>query len=226
VAELELLNIVSHARLTMRQASSADRHFVQIVPGEFARVAARCPIVLTKHPETGGFYAGALFGFAPGENLLADEQGAFDGYLPFDLVREGFFVTGDDIAIDGSVSRFTRGEGAPLFDEDGNPSDDLRRVQHALGAMKTGLEESEQLLKVLLDLSLVEPIDIALSFDDGERLRLDGLYTVSRDALSELDDADVLRLFRSGMLQHAYTIAGSLAQVALLAQRRNDRLIA
>jgi hypothetical protein len=72
----------------------------------------------------------------------------------------------------------------------------------------------------------VEPIDITLSFDNGERLKLQGLYTVSRDALRELGDTDVLRLFRSGHLQLAYTMAGSLNQLALLAQARNRRLAA
>jgi hypothetical protein len=65
---------------------------------------------------------------------------------------------------------------------------------------------------------------VSLSFDDGERLRLEGLYTVSRDALRELDDVHVLRLFRSGHLQLAYTIAGSINQLAVLAHLRNRKL--
>jgi hypothetical protein len=76
----------------------------------------------------------------------------------------------------------------------------------------------------LLQLRLIEPADIDLRFDDGEHLRLDGLYTVSRDGLGELDDANVLKLFRSGHLQAAYCMTFSLNQVAAMAQRRNERL--
>ena len=79
-------------------------------------------------------------------------------------------------------------------------------------------------MAALLGARLIEPIDVSLSFDDGERLRLDGLYTVSRDALAELDDATALSLFRAGHLHHAYTLVNSLAQIALLAHRRNERL--
>ena len=71
---------------------------------------------------------------------------------------------------------------------------------------------------------LIEPIDISLAFDDGETLRLDGLYTVSLDALSELPDAAVMGLFRAGHLQPAFALAGSLHHVALMARRRNARL--
>ena len=38
-------------------------------------------------------------------------------------------------------------------------------------------------IRELLALKLIEPIDISLAFDDGQKIQLDGLYTVSRDAL-------------------------------------------
>jgi hypothetical protein len=76
-----------------------------------------------------------------------------------------------------------------------------------------------------VDFRLVEPIDISLKFDDGENLRLDGLYTVSLDSIAELDDSLALSLFRKGYLQLAYCIAGSLRQIPLLANRRNARLV-
>jgi hypothetical protein len=86
------------------------------------------------------------------------------------------------------------------------------------------MEQATALIRALTELKLLEPIDISLGFDDGERLTLQGLYTVSRDSLRELDDADALRLFRGGHLQLAYTITGSLNQLAILAHVRNRRL--
>ncbi|MGK6321971.1 SapC family protein [Sphingomonas sp. DT-51] len=226
MASWELLASERHAALTMRRAEAAGRHFVQVVPGEFAKLATCCPIVLTKHPETGRFYAGALLGFLPGENLAGD----LDGVMPLDLEREGFFIVDADIAVDLEQPRFAaanmaaESERLALFDGDGAPSAHLRRVQRALGLLHAGLQESEALVQALLDARLVEPIDVSLSFDDGERLRLEGLYTVSRDALAELDDATALRLFRAGQLHHAHTLIDSLQQIARLAHRRNERL--
>jgi hypothetical protein len=75
-----------------------------------------------------------------------------------------------------------------------------------------------------MQLKLIEPIDVSLSFDSGERLTLQGLYTVSLDRLHELPSADALRLFQSGYLQLIYTMTGSVNQIAVLANLRNREL--
>lgn len=218
----ESLDTERHAALHAREASAKGRHFAQVIPAEFARMATRCPILLTKNADTGAFYPGALLGFVEGENLLVDERGILDGPVPIDVERQGFFIAGDAIVIDRAHPRFTGG-GMPLF-EDGAPTRELNRVQHALTALNAGLKESELFVDAILALKLVEPIDISLSFDDGERITLEGLYTVSRDALGDLDDADVLMLFRRGYLALIDILIASLEQVAVLAKRRNDRL--
>lgn len=224
MAALEYVSRDAHAGLRMQRTNGAGRHFVQVVPSEFARIATRCPILFTKHADTGAFYAGALLGFSAGENLLAREDGAFDGIPALDHEREGFFIVEDDLAIDRDHPRFGEASGAALFDPEGEPSADLRKVQRALAALKVGLEESDAFIRPLLDLRLIEPIDISLGFDDGERIRLEGLYSIGRDGLAELDDAAALRLFRAGHLQLACIMIESLNQIPLLAQRRNARL--
>jgi len=100
----------------------------------------------------------------------------------------------------------------------------LRAVQKAIGGLMAGAAATDAFIAAMLAHSLIEPIDISLAFDDGETLRLDGLYTVSLDALSELPDAAVMGLFRAGHLQPAFALAGSLHHVALMARRRNARL--
>ena len=120
----EILNTERHAALHARNASAEGRHFAQIVPAEFARMATRSPIFLTKHPETGAFYAGALLGFVAGENLLIDDHGALEGPMPFDLERQGFFIADENIVIDRDHPRFAA-EGVPLFDDDGASTDML-----------------------------------------------------------------------------------------------------
>jgi hypothetical protein len=222
---LELLNAEAHHALTVRPACGEGRHFVQIVPSELARLATRTPIALTKHPETGRFYLGAIYGFSPGENLLLDDTGKLDGSVPLDWEREAFFVEGDAIAIDSAHPRFA-GEGQRLFDADGDPTDALRRIQRALAGLHAGLTESETLIAALLAAKLIEPFDVSLSFDDGVKVHLEGLYTISRDALADLPDAELGALLRAGHLQAALAIADSLNQIPLLARRRNDRLLA
>ena len=224
VGHLELLSRETHGALRMCAQPSEHPPFVMITLNEFPAAAAVCPIFLAKDKETGDFYAGALFGFRPGELLPEGTDRGKGLFRPLELQRQGFFISDENIAVDVAHPRFGAEATVALFDADGQPSDAMRNVQHALGQLKAGVESTQAFISEMLRLKLVEPININLRFDDGESLQLDGLYTVSRDGLSELDDTEVLKLFRSGHLQAAYNITFSLNQVAVLAQRRNERL--
>lgn len=221
--ELQLLNARDHAGLRLGALPERRPHFVQIVPSEFVSAAATCPIFLTKNAETGHFYAGAMFGFEPGESLLSPALHG-DGFTPLDLERQGFYLTdGGVLAVDPRHARFGNA-GAALFETDGEPSAALRRLQHQIGRLQAGVAETKAFVEALLAHGLIEPIDISLSFDDGKALSLEGLYTVSLDTLSDLGDAAALDLFRQGYLQLIYAMSGSLKHVATLARLRNDRL--
>jgi len=219
---VQLLDPRNHARLRLRPLEAATPHFVQIVAGEFAVAATCCPILFTKDSATGGFYAGAVFGFRPGENLLgsAEQRG---GFLPLMLQREGFFLSEQHIAIDPGHARFSESDGEPLFDAAQQPADALRAMQRILGEIHAGLEQMKAFIAALTEAKLIEPIDVSLNFASGERLTLQGLYTVSLDRLRQLDDMGALRLFRAGHLQLAYIMAASLKHIPRLARIRNAR---
>jgi len=221
------LDALEHADVRLRLRPPDIPHFVEITADEFAGTAATCPILLAKNPETGAFYAGAMFGFKPGENLLRGPDDRPPPYVPLDRQRAGFYVSGEHIAIDLDDPRFTPSDpyGESLFEEGGQPSPVLRQIQRILGQLVRGKRETDAFIAELLELKLIEPIDVSLQFDDGETLVLDGLYTVSLDALRDLDDHVVLKLFRNGHLQLIYALSGSLRQIAVLAERRNRRLV-
>ena len=218
---IELLNRQAHGHLRISPASANPSHFVQILAPEFSAATVCCPILFTKDGATGAFYAGAVFGFKPGENLLgnAAERGGFE---PLMLRREGFFMADSNIAIDRDHARFANGEGEPLFDDAGEPGASLRAIQRTLGEIHAGAAQTKSFIAALASLMLIEPIDISLNFS-GERLTLQGLYTVSLDRLRDLDDASVLRLFRDGHLQFAYSMVGSLKHISRLAGLREKR---
>lgn len=220
------LDALEHADVRLRADPPEIPHFVEITADEFAVTAAICPILLAKNPETGAFYAGALFGFKPGENLLCGPDDGPPAYVPLDRQRAGFYVSGEHIAIDLDNPRFTSigSEGELLFEEGGQPGPVLRQIQRLLGQLVRGKRETDAFIAGLLELKLIEPIDVSLQFDDGERLVLDGLYTVSLDALHDLEDQVVLKLFRNGHLQLIYALSGSLRRIPVLAERRNRML--
>ena len=226
--KLEALAYETHAGLRLSHRMPEIPHFVEIVTSEFMAASAICPVFLTKNADTGAFYAGALFGFKPGENVVAAGAAGPPPFFPLDRQRAGFFVSGDHIAIDLDDPRLTSddGMGEPLFESDGQPAPALRQVQRQLTALVAGKRETDSFLAELLKLKLIEPIDVSLRFDDGEQLTLQGLYTISLDKLADLADEGVLRLFRNGFLQLAYAVNASLKQVGILADKRNRLLAA
>src|SRR3546814_19168582 len=105
-----------------------------------------------------------------------------------DLARQGFFVSQNGIAINSHHPRFGD-EGEAMFDDDGQPARLVRPIQRVLGQLTVGIEESDAFIAALLAHTLIESIDISLRFDDGETLRLEGLYSIGLDALHVLSDA-------------------------------------
>ena len=220
----ELLNSVDHGGLKMHPIGGEHPPFVPIALGEFPAAAAVCPLFFNRDAETGEFYVGAMFGFEAGELLVEDADKRDALFRPLQLQRQGFFISDENIAVDLEDPRFAEGASVALFEEDGQPTEAMRRVQWALGQLNGSADATRDFVRDMLALKLVEPVDISLSFDDGRQLRLDGLYTISRDALADLDDGQVVDLFRRGYLQAAYSMTLSLNQVAVLARRRNARL--
>jgi hypothetical protein len=224
VTRLELLNPDKHRHLRLRPPGGDMPYFVQIVIGEFAAAAATCPILFTKEAETGNFFAGALFAFKPGESFIQEEAG-HTGFTPLSLQRDGFFISGEHIAIDLDNPRFSEVQGEPLFDAMNQPSLELRRIQRILGQLHSGIDATDRFIRALTELRLVEPIDISLNFDTGgEKLTLQGLYTVSLDSLRTLGEADAMRLLRAGYLQLACTMSTSLEQIPVLARLRDQAI--
>jgi hypothetical protein len=217
----EMLNQERHAALRVSRACDADRHFAQIVSDEFLRASPYYAIVFTKHPETGAFYAGVVMGLEPGTNLVAVD-GALPDYRPADLERQGFFVADEQIVVDRDHAAFATADGLAIFGVDGEPTPLLRRIQNALHTLQTGIPETDALIQRLLTHQLLEPIDVSMSFDDGQNLRLEGLYTISLDALHALPDEAVLDLFRRGDLQLAYAQTGSVRHLRTLGRLRNE----
>lgn len=220
---LELLERTRHSGLRIDIGNAGERHFVQLVADEFLPASLDYPILFTKHPQSGAFYPGAVMGLEAGRNLLTQE-GRLSGYRPADLVRQGVFLTADGIAVDPEDPVWSPA-GDPLFDPQGEATAALKRVQAAMHMLKTGLPETEAFIARLLANQLVEPIDIALDFDDGGRLRLDGLYSISLDRLHALSDAAALALFRQGDLQLIYAQTNSVRHIRRLAAIRNARLL-
>jgi hypothetical protein len=226
-----VLNAAEHASLAVDRRPAAalgdGRRFVQVVVREFPLLATQYPILLTKDSETGAFFCGAMLGFDDGENLFLQGPSGYDGYRPLNLQRDPFYFSDPQtLAIDLDSPRVGQSEGERLFNGNGEPSAYYRSVLHVFEELRPGLAATKVFLDVLLQLKLLKPMEVHLSFDDGVELELQDLYTISPEALKELGDADVLQLYRRGYLYLIHLMMMSVQQIARLARRRNDRLLA
>lgn len=211
------LNIESHRALCVQPTGDALKHFVPVVIGEFTQLVVHYPILFSKDSETGAFYPGIMRGFDRGENLFADEGDAI--YRPLDVQRGPFFAHGTDLAIDLDNPRV--GTGQPLFTETGAPTPYLQSIMKLFRDLVPGVEHTKQFLKVLLEHSLIESIEISVAFDDGNKRQIEGLYTINRSKLRQLPDAVVVDLFRRGYIDLIVMMLASLNQISVLAKKRN-----
>lgn len=202
-----------------------NRHFAQVIVNEFSRLVAHYPILLTKNPDTGQFYCGAMLGFDEGENLFLEEWRQRETYRPLALQRMPFYAHGPQIAIDLDHPRVGAESGQPLFDHAGQPSRYLQGIIWAFQDLNPGIETTKVFVARLLELKLIEPIDIEVELDDGTKHQCGGLYTINQDVLEKLPDPLVVELFRRGYLMLIHFMIASLKQLPLMAQRKNSRLL-
>lgn len=222
------LNSEIHRSLRIKTGAEACRfeneRFVPVVIGEFEQLVTHCPIILTKNAQTGQFVVGALLGFEEGENLFADDPVRFDEFRPLNLRRLPFYVIGSDVGIDLESPRLTDRGGERVFGDDGNPGPLLKEVMVHFRELNASADPTRTFVRALASKKLIEPIDLQLSFDDGRSIAVEDVFTVNRDALHELPDAEILELFRAGYLQLIHYMIASLRHIALLADKKNRKL--
>jgi len=229
MVDIVLLDPVRHADLRVKAGAAAahgdDQRFVHVVLREFPLLVVHYPILLSKDAETGAFFCGAMLGIDPNENLFLDRNGGMTAYRPLNLQRMPFYAAGDQLAIDLDNSRVGTNDGEPLFDDAGEPSAFTRSIAAAFGELRPGIEATKAFIATLLALDLIEPVDISLSFDDGETRELHDLYTIDQERLRSLPDDVVFDLFRRGYLHSISLMIASLKQIPVLARMRNQRLL-
>jgi hypothetical protein len=231
---LEPLDNHKHRNLkvmTYPSAEFGDRvGMIGVVPREFTRLIAHFPLLFRKDAETGQFEAGALMGLANEENLFLKGRAWDATHLPLHVLRQPFqlqLVGVEDgknqliITLDPDHPRFGAVEGERLFDDDGNPTSYLLRVQWALGQLADGLTESAAFFAKLTELDLIEPLRLDVTLASGEDIKLQGLYAVHDQRLKDLNGAALIELRDRGYLEWIYAHLASLSQLQPLAERKN-----
>lgn len=199
-----------------------------LTAAECLHMAADYPIVFVKtgQDEKGQVdYAPiAVLGMTNNQNLYlnggtwrATQLPAMMASYPFCVAR----APGDRYAvcIDGAYSGLaTAGEGDRLFTDDGQPAEFAKTVQAELERLESLINATRVISRRLSALGLLQEKRFDATLPNGEKLAVDGFYTIDEAAVKALPDATVLELHRDGLLSLINAHWVSLGQMRRLLQ--------
>ncbi len=238
MSNFEVLDPKQHQSLrvnTQPGAAFGDNVMSAMVfPFEFRTLQAEYPVLFRKDGQTGQFYALALFGLEPKENLYLDGAQWIARYLPLSARRAPFLITErkslDEhraaellVSIDLDHPRTHHPDGELVFNEDGSNSPLLDSTIERLGDIHAGHEQTRQYFDALNAFNLITPMRLEVPLNDT--LELTGFYGIDEDQLAALSDADLKQLQTAGFLDHTYMVLASLSQLSGLIQKKRHRMI-
>lgn len=233
MSQYEILNKEDHRQLRIKTGYSAEFgdavKYVMTYPMEFRDIQGYYPILFTKEPNTGGFFAAALLGFEADQNLFLQERGWDATYVPALIQRQPFLIAtgaeGDNatpvVSLDLDHPRVGQDEGEALFDAEGEPSGFLNQKIALLEKLHHGLQHGTGFIDTLLKHQLLEQITLDLTFTDGRKISLQGFYCIAEGRLYELKGEVLESLNEAGYLQPVFMAVASLSRIRDLIERRN-----
>lgn len=216
-----------------RIAPLADYRFVQHTHAvyaaavEFGDAGREFPIVFAR---IGGQICPVLMmGLQEGENLFVRPDGTWAGhYLPA-FVRRYPFVLAEvqglsaetqlGVCVDAAYTGWNTMHGEPLFDEQGQQTEYLRKVVAFLTRYQQEYSRTTQFCQRIDALGLLDTMDAQIRLHDGRAFHVSGLMIVQEEKLASLADAQVLALFRAGDLGLIHQHLSSLSNMQMLAGR-------
>ena len=233
MSQYEILSKESHRHLRIKTGYSRELGdavmYAMTYPMEFRDIQSCYPILFTKDSNTGGFFAAALLGLEPDQNLFLKE-GCWDAaYVPALIERQPFLIAtsgeGDDkppvVSVDLEHPRVGEDGGEALFDSAGNASEYLDKKIALLDKLHQGLQHGSGFIDTLLKLELLEQITLDLAFNDGSKKTLQGFYCIAEERLYQLTGDVLESLNEAGYLQPVFMAVASLSRLRDIIERRN-----
>lgn len=224
--QIAALNSETHRGLRYASRTSyafADRtNAIPLTVAEFVAAGRHYPIVFAG---TGAdTHCVAVLGLTDAENLFVDRHGHWlaDRYVPAYVRRYPFILVprsgGNDLALCFDArSEFLGGDaGAPLFDDAGGQTEDLKRIVEFAGEYQNSLELTRRFAADVDRLGLLDEVSADIALRIGGRYRLGGLRVVSRRKLVDLTEKTAREFIANGYLELIYLHLASLAGFQLL----------
>lgn len=235
MSQYEILDRAKHRQLRVKTGYSAALGdavmYVMTYPLEFRDIQSCYPILFTKDPNTGGFFAAAVLGFEADENLFLQDDRWDASYIPALAQRQPFLIAtggkGDQaspvVSLDLDHPRVSKDDGEALFDSNGDSTEFLNRKIALLDKLHRGLQHGKGFVDALLKNDLLEQVTLDIAFNDGVKKSLQGFYTIAEEQLYGLKGDALESLNEAGYLQPIFMAVASLSRTRDLIERRNRR---
>ncbi len=195
-----------------------DLNALFVAAAEFGDVCREYPIVFVKagqEPDGSDAIAPiAVLGLTQGENLYVSGERWRGHYMPALLRMYPFCIARLDdqrfaICIDMAFSGTSVIEGQPLFKDNGDAADLLKNAREQLETLEGEVQRTRAFGKRLHELGLLVDMRFDVTLPDGRKHSVDGFMTIDDKKATDLPEATVAELHKSGMLglMHAHWIS-------------------
>lgn len=197
-------------------------HIASVMAHEFVRAASVYPIVFIEDANN-EFRPVAMMGLEVGKNLFIDDEGKWQAsYVPAIIRRYPFALAkaGDEgqftVCLDEEASILSeKGDGNPLFDKDGEPTEVIENVKKYLSELQQMEVFTTNFCTFLKENNLFTPLNMRVVAD--EKLKnITGCYVVNEERLNNLSDSSFLDIKSKRYLPAIYAHLVSLAQIERL----------
>ena len=202
---------------------AAGFHIAYVTVHEFARAAATYPIVFLEDKPNDGFRPVVLMGLQPGENLFLGADGAWNAsYIPAMIRRYPFALSkGSEenrfvVCVDEASTLLSDTEGAPMFDDKGEPTQVIENVKRYLSELQQMDLLTQQFSRFLLSNNLLTPLNMRVNAAQARNIT--GCYVINEERLNAFSDALFLEVRAKGFLPAMYAHLMSLPQIERLVQ--------
>jgi hypothetical protein len=236
----QLLDTAQHRHKRLKvpanHAMARGMHAVFTIAAEFPQVCVEHPIIFVQTGEklvdgNDMISPVTMLGLTVNENLRVDESGQWIGrYVPAFIRRYPFLTAqvegqpSPNLFVDVDYEGFSDTEGDPLFDAEGKPAENLKRVVEFVEQFDREQWRTRAFCERLIQLDILQPMSADATLPNGETIKVEGFLTVDEEKFSKLPDAVVVELHRNGMLMLINAHLLSLIHVRTLVELKSVRM--
>ncbi|MEO5733712.1 MAG: SapC family protein [Rubrivivax sp.] len=180
-----------------------------VAAAEFGDVCREYPIVFVRAGKeddgTDAIAPIAVLGLTQTENLYVTAGGWRATYMPAVLRSYPFCIARIDaerfaICVDMAYSGVDQPGGQPLFETDGQPAELLKSMTTQMETLESEVQRTRMVCRRLLQLGVLADMRFDATLPDGRKHSVDGFLTVDQQKMTDLAEADVVDLHRTGVL--------------------------